>query len=235
MPRTRILILERDSALRDKLLLDLKAEGWESSFTSTLTSAIELVRASPPDLVILDSSFIGSDNFHTCRNITCNFSIPLIILSSSIDSEQKIKYLEMGVEECLIKQTQKEELIVRIKSILRRYTLTRYAGSPDPGFKVDVASRKIIAQGKAVKLTRTEYLLLMELFSNQGRVISYRELLNRVWGSGFGIEKEYVHVYVNYLRKKIEPDPQNPRYIINQPGFGYMYQPGLEKQEVDSE
>jgi len=167
------------------------------------------------------------DGFEVCRQLREWSQIPIIMLSARGDESDKVKCLELGADDYITKPFGASELIARVRAVLRRTEAARTIPT-QPSFtsgdlKISFAQRQVIVADKEVKLTPTEYSLLQELVLNAGKVLTHTHLLNKVWGLEYRDERWYLHVFVRRLRVKLEPDPQNPRYIMTVPGVGYQF------------
>jgi two-component system KDP operon response regulator KdpE len=174
------------------------------------------------------------DGYAVCRRIREFSSVPVIMLTARSAQVDLVHGFEVGADDYLTKPFDVTELLMRVQAVLRRSkwpeeVVTRKGFKAGP-IEVDFAKHRVEIGGDAVKLTPTEYRLLVYLASNSNRVITHRELLRGVWGPEYGDETEYLRVYVRYLRQKLEPEPSKPVYILTQPGAGYMlYQPEEDK------
>jgi two-component system KDP operon response regulator KdpE len=180
-----------------------------------------------PDLIILDLMLPRLDGFEVCRRLREFSTVPIIILTAKGEEVDKVKGLELGADDYLTKPFGVPELLARIKAVLRR-TRVVPAQKLEPifnlaTFSVNFAQRRVVANGKDVKLSPTEYKLLYELVTNAGRVVLHQDLLARVWGREYRDETEYLRVYIRYLRQKIEEDPSQPKLILTEPGVGYRF------------
>ncbi len=207
----------------------------ESSSYRVLTAtdgeeAIHSVESELPDLVILDIMLPKMDGYAVCSRIREFSSVPIIMLTARSAQVDLVHGFEVGADDYLTKPFDVTELLMRVQAVLRRSkwpeeVITRHGFRAGP-IEIDFAQHRVTVDGQAVKLTPTEYRLLVYLTSNPNRVIIHRELLRAVWGPEYGDETEYLRVYVRYLRQKLEPNPSDPQYLLTQPGAGYMfYQP----------
>ncbi len=231
MPR-RATILAVDD---EPHVLRLIKANLESSNYRVLTAtdgeeAVRSVENELPDLVILDIMLPKMDGYAVCGRIREFSSVPIIMLTARSAQVDLVHGFEVGADDYLTKPFDVTELLMRVQAVLRRSkwpeeVITRHGFKAGP-IEIDFAQHRVTVDGQAVKLTPTEYRLLVYLTSNPNRVIIHRELLRAVWGPEYGDETEYLRVYMRYLRQKLEPDPSTPRYLLTQPGAGYMfYQP----------
>jgi two-component system KDP operon response regulator KdpE len=181
-----------------------------------------------PDLIILDVMMPGIDGFQICKRIRQYSNTPLIMLTALEHDEHMLKGLEAGADDFLSKPINRDVLLARSKAVLRRseqnsldHEVVNYT---DGHLEVDIEKHRVLIDGKQVKLTPVEFRLLSYLVSNAGRVLSFEQILDNVWGSEYQGNDDYVHVYVSHLRSKIERDPKNPHYILSIHGVGYIFE-----------
>jgi two-component system KDP operon response regulator KdpE len=225
------LVVDDDPGIITLLQASLEDEGWEILSALDGEEAIRVINTRLPTLVILDINLPKISGLEVCRRTSSDTSIPVIMLSGINDTGTKIQCLSMGAEDYVTKPFKVEELIARIKLVLRRNHLGRTMPSGTcfkyDGLEVDFCSQRVSVVGKEVRLTPTEFNILQELIANSGKVLSHKHLLNAIWGTKYGMENAYLHVYLSRLRAKLEPDPSKPRYIINIHGVGYIFQKSL--------
>lgn len=187
------------------------------------------MREALPDLVLLDVGLPEMDGFETLKIIRETSRVPVIVLTVRADERDKIRGLELGADDYVTKPFSPGELEARMRAVLRRSDTsspsTHGLLDVDDHLSIDFDEREAIVGGQRVALRPTEHRLLYHLVQNAGRTLSYETLLARVWGHEYRDEIHYVHLYVTYLRQKIEPDPQNPRYILTKRGVGYNFRP----------
>jgi two-component system KDP operon response regulator KdpE len=228
MRRTRILVVDDEPAIRKLLRANLEKSGFDAMSAGDGAEALKLVEREAPDLLVLDIIMPRMDGFETCRRLREWSPIPIIMLSAKDEEQDKVKCLEIGADDYITKPFGSGELVARIKAVLRR-TRARETAVAEPNFacgdvKINFLQRKVTMHGTIVKLTPTEYNLLRELALNAEKVLTYNQLLNRVWGAEYAQEREYLHVFTSRLRAKIEDDRNNPEYIVTIPGVGYKFQ-----------
>lgn len=236
--KARILCVEDDLQMRTFLLAQLKARGFQAQAVSDGSQAIDLATTFRPQLILLDLSLPKLDGLAFLRRLREWSSAPVIILSARDEELVKIKALDEGADDYLTKPFSLNELLARVRVALRRADETerlrsslidvqrpayRYGG--ENGLIVDFAHRIVRSGGKEVHLTPTEYDLLYELTRNAGKVLTHRELLQRVWGPDYRSENTYLRTFMRHLRRKLEPDPAHPRFLLNQLGVGYFVPP----------
>jgi len=227
MNKTRILVVDDELSIIKFLRANLESKGYEVLTAINGTEALQTFEMELPDLVILDIMMPKMDGFEVCRQLREWSQTPIIMLSARGDESDKVKCLDLGADDYITKPFGKDELIARVRAVTRR-TETAASMPMQPSFtsgdlEISFAQRRVTVAGKEVKLTPTEYTLLQEFVLNAGKVLTHTHLLNKVWGSEYSEEREYLHVFVRRLRAKLEPAPTNPRYIVTVPGVGYQF------------
>jgi len=226
MQKTRILVVDDELNIIKFLRANLEANGYEVLSVMNGAEALHIIEMGLPDLVILDIMMPKMDGFEVCLRLREWSQIPIIMLSARGDVQDKVKCLDLGADDYITKPFGANELIARVRAILRR--IEKATATPtQPSFtiydlKVNFAQRQVTVAGNEVKLTPTEYALLQELVLNAGNVLTHTYLLNRVWGSEYREDTQYLHVFIRRLRAKLEADPANPRYIMTVSGVGYQ-------------
>ncbi len=218
----RILVVDDEPAIVRAVRANLGNRGFRVDVATSGREALERVQARP-DLILLDLGLPDSDGLDLIRALRERVRAPIIVLSARETERDKVIALDLGADDYLTKPFGVEELLARIRVALRR-TLDPGADAPvfrTRGLTVDIEHRRVTLDGGELHLTRTEYGLLTALARNADRVVTDAMLLHEVWGPEYGAEDHYLHVYVARLRKKLERDPQRPRYIITEPGVGY--------------
>ncbi len=230
--RQTILIVDDELAILKLLRANLQAKGFDVLSAMDGAAAIRTVESELPDLLLLDIMMPKMDGFEVCQQLREWSQIPIIILSAQGDEEDKVKCLELGADDYVTKPFGAGELIARVTAVLRRVDTARAVPARSSctcgNIQINFAQRRVTLAGSEVRLTPTEYSLLKELALNAGKVLTSAELLNRVWGSEYGQERQYLHVFIGHLRAKLEPDPTSPRYINTVPGVGYKFQASAE-------
>jgi two-component system KDP operon response regulator KdpE len=225
MDKTRILVVDDDPAILRLLCTNLKARGYEVFTAVDGEESLSALEKDPVDLIILDIMMPKMDGVEVCRRVREWSSVPIIVLSARGDEKDKVRCLELGADDYLTKPFGIAELMARIKTALRHHDTAKVAPTQstfnNDGMEINFALRRVSVSGKEIKLTPTEFSVLQQLAVNANKVLTHTMLLQSVWGSGYRSEKEYLRVFVGRLRKKIEPDPQNPKYIMTIPGVGY--------------
>ncbi len=225
-----MLLIEDDRAVRTGLELALTRQGHAVDAAGTGEHGLELLRAAPPDVVVLDLMLPGMDGFEICRRIRADGDLPIIMLTARNDDMDVVAGLEAGADDYVVKPVQPRVLEARIRAVLRRSS-----GGPTPagappverhgGLAVDRAALLVSRHGQPVGLAPTELRLLLELSATPGRVLSRQQLLELVWDQGYLGDSRLVDACVQRLRAKIEDDPAAPVYVQTVRGFGYRFGP----------
>jgi two-component system KDP operon response regulator KdpE len=227
MPKEKILVVDDEARILRLVRSNLEPQGYKVLTAMDGESALTAAEMNDPDLIILDLMLPRLDGFEVCRRLREFSTVPIIILTAKGEEVDKVKGLELGADDYLTKPFGVPELLARIKAVLRR-THVPVAQKHEPvfnlgSFSVNFAQRRVVANGRDVKLSPTEYKLLYELVTNAGRVVLHQDLLARVWGREYRDETEYLRVYIRYLRQKIEENPSQPKLILTEPGVGYRF------------
>lgn len=227
MRKTRILVVDDEPRLVRFVVANLQSVGYEPIISDHGRGAINLTESKAPDLIILDIMLPDIDGFEVCKRIREFSMVPIIMLTARADETDKVKGLDLGADDYLTKPFGAEELLARVRALLRRAKLTDGIRTT-PVFtcgdvEVDFVRHRVTVKGQRVKLTPTEYRLLYQLALNAGRVMFHEDLLRKVWGPEYEDEIGYLRVYISRLRRKIEENPDQPKYIRSEPGFGYVF------------
>jgi two-component system KDP operon response regulator KdpE len=227
MPTKRVLVAEDELELRAFICRNLRARDFTVLEASNGIEALMLWEAEQPQLLILDIMMPRMDGLEVCRRIRETSTVPIIVLTALDDERDKVHALDLGADDYLTKPFGVEELLARIRAVLRRGQW--FAQPPAPGVRrygnleIDFEGHMVRLSGEEVRLTPTEFALLEQLVTNAGKVLTHRALLQRVWGREYGEEAEYLRVYMGRLRHKLEPDPTNPRHFLTESGVGYRF------------
>lgn len=224
MKKPRVLVIDDEPEAVKYVGANLRARGHEVLTAQDGREAIKVFSEAAVDLIILDIMMPGLDGFQVCQTIRRQSAVPIIILSARGQEKDIVRALDLGADDYLTKPFGAEEMLARVRAVLRR--AAQMSATPRPpltvdDLKVDFAARRVTMQSREVRLTSTEYGLLAHLAINAGRVLTHQALLQAVWGPEYSGETEYLWAYIRRLRHKIEPDPSNPRYILTEPGVGY--------------
>jgi two-component system KDP operon response regulator KdpE len=224
---TRVLVVDDEPQIIRTLQINLRARGYEVYTADRGASALSAAGQHPPDLVVLDLGLPDFDGVDVIRGLRGWTSAPILVLSGRTDSSDKVEALDAGADDYMTKPFGIDELFARLRAVLRRSSLT-----PDePRFaigtlEVDLATKKVRkATGELIHLTPTEWHLLEVLARHPGKLMPQRQLLTEVWGPGYETASGNLRFYMTQLRRKLEPDPARPRYLLNEPGMGYRFEP----------
>ena len=231
MNSTTILVVDDEPQIRRVMRTTLSAAGYSIVEARSGEEALEKIRNVRADLILVDINMPGLDGLQTCRAIRSGSDVPIIMLTVRNTERDKVLALDAGADDYVVKPFGVEELLARIRAALRRTTLTE----PEPAFvskdlTIDFDKRVVTVKGQPVRLTPKEFDLLRLLVANKGKALAHRRLLQAVWGPDYGEETEYLRVFINQLRKKIEPDPRHPRYIRTEPWVGYRFEAPRDAQ-----
>jgi two-component system, OmpR family, KDP operon response regulator KdpE len=226
---TRVLVVDDEPQILRALRINLRVRDYEVHVASTGAEALEVAGRYPPDLVILDLGLPDLDGVEVIQGLRGWTKAPIIVLSGRTDSVDKVEALDAGADDYVTKPFGVEELLARMRAAVRR------TGTPEdlPRIRlgdlvIDLAAKRVIRQGDDVRLTPTEWHLLEVLLRNPGKLLSRNQLLTEVWGPGYADATGNLRLYMAQLRRKLEPDPARPRWLITEPGMGYRYQPSPE-------
>jgi two-component system KDP operon response regulator KdpE len=221
---TKVLVIDDEPSILRALRINLTARGYEVSTALDGSSGLTSVSRERPDVLILDlglPDMDGTDVIHGVRGWT---SIPIIVLSVWGAERMKVAALDAGADDYVTKPFGMDELLARLRAAVRRAV-----PAPDepvvttPDFTVDLAAKRVVRGDNDIRLTPTEWQLLEILVRNRGRLVSRRQLLREVWGPAYESESNYLRVYLAQLRRKLEPEPSRPRYLLTEPGMGYRF------------
>jgi DNA-binding response OmpR family regulator len=220
--RPAILLVDDDLTLLSVLSRRVARAGYETRTASSGPAALKQLEAGWPALMVVDLMMPGMDGFELCRRVKQLADLPIIVLSAVDASEAKVNALELYAEDYVTKPFDPDELVARIQRVLRRASIGSPQISLDGGeIEVDLATRRLTTPAGTHQLTPTEARLLQVLAASVDRIIPTSELLNRVWTDADGADSSYLWVTVRRLRRKLEVDPDNPRYLITERGIGY--------------
>ncbi len=226
----KILVIDDDSAFVRLVEQVLTRKGFEVFSADDGQKGLRLLFSHRPDVVLLDVVMPRMDGWQTCSRIRDVSDIPIIMLTGHDKAEEDVvRGLDHGADDYLTKPVGNKELVARVQAVMRRAELTATRGPrkgttySDGFLTMDIAERKILVDGKRVRLTPIEFRLLALLFQNAERILTHKQLLEGVWGWEYIDDLDYVRIYIWHLRQKIEPDPSHPRYVITEPGVGYYF------------
>jgi two-component system, OmpR family, KDP operon response regulator KdpE len=224
---TRVLVVDDEPQILRALRINLRVRNYEVDTAATGAEALEVAGRHPPDLIILDLGLPDLSGLEVIEGLRGWTSAPIVVLSGRADSADKVEALDVGADDYVTKPFSMDELLARMRAALRR------AGPPDdaPQVKlgdlvVDLAARRVEGGPDGdIRLTPTEWHLLEVLLRNPGKLLSQQQLLTEVWGPGYASATGNLRLYMAQLRRKLEPDPARPRWLITEPGMGYRFQP----------
>jgi two-component system KDP operon response regulator KdpE len=220
----RILVVEDDPAVRRVVARNLAGHGFRVEAVESGRAALGLEPTFHPDLILLDLGLPDIDGFAVIQSVRERTTTPIVVLSARGAEADKVRALDMGADDYLTKPFGADELLARVRVGLRHAagpSARAGASYRTGGLEVDLERRRVAVDGTEVRLTPTEYALLVALISAPGSVLTEGALLRRVWGPGYDTERHYIHVYMGRLRKKLEADPSRPHFIRTEPGVGY--------------
>jgi two-component system KDP operon response regulator KdpE len=218
----RVLVVDDEPQIVRGLKVILRRAGYEVEAAETKTEALDAVSMHPPDAIVLDLLLPDGSGVDVCKEVRGWSQLPIIVLSAVGDEREKVRALDAGADDYVTKPFGTDELLARLRAVLRR------AGDEDgdPAIEigdlvVDLARREVTHDGRKVHLTPLEFDIVRVLASNRGRLVTHRQLLREVWGPAYEEETHYLRVHVTHIRAKIEPDSSHPRYLLTEPGVGY--------------
>jgi two-component system KDP operon response regulator KdpE len=229
--KQRILIVDDEPQITRVLRRSLTTHGYDVRVAGDGLAALQTFGDWPPDLVVTDLSMPGTDGLQLCRNLRAISQTPIIVLSVRGEEKTKVQALDAGADDYVTKPFGMDELLARIRAALRRWQAAKAGDDASPvlevgDFRVDLENRRVAVKGSEVHLTPKEYDLMVYLVSHPGKVLTHRTLLTSIWGGDSSEQTEYLRVFVGQLRKKVEPEPATPRYILTEPWIGYRFDPG---------
>jgi two-component system KDP operon response regulator KdpE len=223
--RQRILVVDDEPEIILVLRSGLTKHGYDVRVANEGEAALELFQAWTPDLVVTDLSMPNMNGLQLCRRLRAVSPVPIIVLSVKSDEAAKVEALDLGADDYVTKPFGMGELLARVRAALRR-SPEAAADEPviqDGDFYIDRSTRTVQVAGKEVKLSPKEFDLLLYFVSHAGKVLTHHALLGKIWGGDYTDQTEYLRVFVRHLRKKIEPNPAKPQYILTEPWIGYRF------------
>jgi two-component system KDP operon response regulator KdpE len=226
--RPVILVVDDELQILRVMRIGLPLRGYDMRTASGGKEALEQMRKEMPDLVVLDLIMPGMSGLEVCRRVREFTTIPIIILSAKGSESDKVVALDSGADDYVTKPFGMNELLARVRAVLRRSPISEADGPmlTVGDVVIDSAERRVLIAGKEIKLTPKEFEVLKHLVSNAGKVMTHRKVLQAVWGWQSTDQTELLRVVINQLRRKIEHDPQHPQYILTEHWVGYRYDPG---------
>ncbi len=223
---SRILLVDDENSIQRTVVPLLRSRGYEVEGAATGRLALEAIEERRPDLVILDLGLPDIDGLEVCARVRAQFDVPIIVLSARGEEPQKVAALDQGADDYVTKPFGPEELLARVRAALRR---TFSAQQPPSGqivsgdITIDFDRHRVYRMGDDVRLTPKEFDLLALLVGRAGQVVTHRTILKAIWGPNAVDQPEHLRVLVGQLRKKLEPDPSRPRYVLTEPWVGYRF------------
>jgi len=223
---TRVLVVDDEPQILRALRINLRVRGYEVDTAATGGQALEVAGHHPPDLVILDLGLPDLDGVEVIGGLRGWTSAPIIVLSGRADSTDKVEALDAGADDYVTKPFGMDELLARMRAVVRRSAV-----EPDePQIRlgeliIDLAAKRVTNGQRDIRLTPTEWHLLEVLLKHPGKLLSQRQLLQEVWGPGYADATGNLRLYMAQLRRKLEPDPARPRWLLTEPGMGYRFEP----------
>ena len=224
---TRVLVVDDEPQIVRALQINLKARGYEVHLAGTGTSALKVAAQHPPELVILDLGLPDFDGVDVIRGLRGWTDAPILVLSGRTDQTDKVEALDAGADDYVTKPFGIDELLARMRAVLRRSNVAQDQPVVTVGGAVvDLAAKRVtLENGDDIRLTPTEWHLLEVLVRNPGKLMSQRQLLTEVWGPGYETAGGNLRFYMGQLRRKLEPDPARPKHLLTEPGMGYRFEP----------
>ena len=218
----RVLVVDDEPQIVRGLKVILRSEGYEVQTAESVAEALDAVAVRPPDALVLDLVLPDGSGVDVCTEVRSWSGLPIVVLSAVGDEREKVRALDAGADDYITKPFGSEELLARLRAVLRR----SQDGGEEPAIEIgdlviDLAAHRVSRAGEEVRLTPLEYDLLAVLARNRGRLVTQRKLLKEVWGPAYETETHYLRVHVAHIRAKIESDASSPRYVITDPGVGY--------------
>jgi two-component system KDP operon response regulator KdpE len=224
---TRVLVIDDEGSILRALRINLTARKYEVLTAADGASGLAAMVRARPDVLILDLGLPDMDGADVIKGIRGQTSTPIIVLSAAGQESTKAAALDAGADDYITKPFGMDELLARLRAAVRRAS----AAPDEPvvateDFTVDLAAKRVARDGRDVRLTPTEWGLLEVLVRNRGQLVTRRQLLHEVWGKQYQTEGNYLRAYIARLRRKLEPDPSRPRYLLTEPGMGYRFSCG---------
>jgi two-component system KDP operon response regulator KdpE len=217
----RVLVVDDEPQILRALQMKLRGAGYAVETAATAKAALAQAAMRPPEAVILDLLLPDGSGTAVCRELRRWSSAPILVLSAVGEEKEKIAALDAGADVYVTKPFSGDELLARLRAALRRTGPSTEPVIEVGELRIDRGKRSVTMAGNPISLTPTEYDLLRLLAENEGKLLTHPAILRAIWGPAYREESNYLHVYVSHVRRKIEPDPARPRYLLNQPGVGY--------------
>ena len=217
-----VLVVDDEPQILRALSVILRNAGYDVATAETKSEALDAVSVRPPDAMVLDLVLPDGSGVEVCTEVRGWSALPIIVLSAVGDEREKVRALDAGADDYITKPFGTDELLARLRAVLRRAGDEREEPVVEVGeLSIDLSDRRMTRHGSEIHLTPIEFDILRELARHSGKLVTQRQLLQAVWGPGYDLETHYLRVHVAHIRAKIEPDPSHPRYLITEPGVGY--------------
>lgn len=227
MNKTTVLVVDDEKALRDFMRRNLEVRDYRVLSAANGLEALAIFNTEALDLIIMDVMMPHMDGLETIRRIRQSSTLPIIVLSAMDEEKDKIHALNLGADDYLTKPFGVGELLARLQAVMRRARFSPPASETQllarGDLQADLQRHKVSVRGREIELTPTEFSLLVYLLQNAGKVLTHQAILQAVWGAEYGMEAEYLRVYIGRLRQKIERDPAAPEYLLTERGIGYSF------------
>lgn len=221
---SRVLVVDDDPPLARALAVNLRARGYDVDLAATGQAALRLAAQHHPDVVVLDLGLPDLDGMDVIAGLRGWTTVPIVVLSARHTEQDKVAALDAGADDMLTKPFGMDELLARLRAALRRAApATEQAVIETAAFTVDLAAKRVLVDGEAVRLTPTEWHLLEVLARHPEQVVGHAHLLREVWGPGYDEQSQYLRVHIAALRRKLEREPGKPRHLVTEAGFGYRF------------
>ena len=226
MDQRKILIVDDEPGLRDLVRINLEHEGFAVVQAENGVQGLDAVREEHPDLVIMDVMMPEMDGWEACKKLREFSQVPVLMLTARVQSQDIVTGLNSGADDYLLKPFNMDELMARVRALLRRVpSPNRPVTAAGGEISIDKQKREVLVRGESVDLTPTEYDLLLMLAENAGKVLEHETLLRGVWGQEYTKDNDYLKVYIWHLRRKLEQDPRDPKLLLTEWGIGYRLVP----------
>jgi two-component system, OmpR family, KDP operon response regulator KdpE len=223
-PLTSVLVVDDEPAIVRTLSINLRARGYDVYVAGDGRTALDVAREEKPDVVLLDLGLPDLGGVDVLRQLRSWSTVPVVVLSARHGSDDKVEALDEGADDYVTKPFGMDELLARVRAAVRRSGIADADEVVETAaFRIDLGAKRVERDGDDVRLTPTEWALLAALVRRPGRLVGQRQLLHEVWGPSYDKETHYLRVYMAQLRRKLEPDPTRPRYLITEPGMGYRF------------
>ena len=221
MTETRVLVVDDEPQFLRALKTTLRAAGYDVDTATTAEEAMTSIGLAPPDAIILDLVLPDRSGTEVTRELRGWSDVPIVVVSAVGDEAEKIAALDAGADDYVTKPFAVGELLARLRAALRRSGVTSSPVIEVGEIRVDLEKHAVTVGGELVHLTPREFELMRLFAQNEGKLLTHRTILRELWGPAYQSESSYLHVHISQLRRKIEPDPTRPRYLLNEPGAGY--------------